>query len=59
MSEGLKKACFLLSFLKEDEAREVIKYLTEEEKIKIKEGANFLSDEKTDFVLSLVEEKYV
>lgn len=58
MSEGIRKACILLASLEEDEAKEVISYLTEEEKIKIKEGASLVQDEKTDFILDLVEEKY-
>lgn len=58
MSEGLRKACILLASLEEDEAKEVVSYLTEEERIKIKEGASLLQDERTDFILGLTEENY-
>ncbi|MEW6481832.1 MAG: hypothetical protein AB1397_02345 [bacterium] len=59
MKEGLKKACVLLSSLEEEEAREVMSYLTSDEKIKIKEGASLVSEEKTNFILSLVGEENV
>ncbi|MEW6103175.1 MAG: hypothetical protein AB1630_05080 [bacterium] len=59
MSEGLKKACILLSSLEEGEAKEVMGYLTNDEKAKIKEGANLVSEEKTDFILYLVGEENV
>lgn len=58
MSEGRRKACILLASLEEDEAREVMRYLTEEERIKIKEEASLMKDEKTDVILTLVGENY-
>ncbi len=57
--DGLKKACIVLASLEENEAKEVMNYLTSDEKTKIKEGANFLPEEKTDFILTLVGEEDV
>lgn len=58
MNEGLRKACILLASLEKDEAKEVISYLTEDERMKIKEGASLMKDEKIDVILSLVGENY-
>lgn len=58
MSEGIRKTCILLASLEKDEAKEVMSYLTEDERIKIKEEISFVKDEKTDFILELLEENY-
>lgn len=54
MGKGIRKAVVLLTLLKEEEAREVLSYLTEEEKKQILEGINFLSQEKLDYVHSII-----